>query len=47
MLFRVPAKLEAETQEIKYFFVSRHRDNPAPVTLRRERGAWLIYANSL
>ncbi len=44
---QVPAKLDAETQEIKFYFVSRNRDNPAPVTLRREGGAWLIYANSL
>lgn len=44
---QVPAKLEPEAREVKIFLWSRHRDNPAPITLRREGGRWLIYANSL
>ncbi|MEY3014692.1 MAG: hypothetical protein RIT45_3427 [Pseudomonadota bacterium] len=44
---QVPAKLEPQTSEVKLFLWSRHRDNPAPITLRREGGRWLIYSNSL
>ncbi len=44
---QAPAKLEPQTNEVKLFFWSRHRDNPAPITLRREGGRWMIYANSL
>ena len=44
---QVPEKLEATDGEVKIFLVSRHRDSPAPVTLRREGSHWRLYASSL
>lgn len=44
---QVPEKLESTHNEVKIFLVSRHRDNAAPITLRREGGHWRIYASSL
>lgn len=44
---QVPAKLAADTREVKLFVWSRQRDNPAPITLRREAGSWRIFSNSL
>ncbi len=44
---QVPAKLSAKSNRVKIFFHSRHRDNPAPITLKREGGAWRVYNNSL
>lgn len=44
---QVPEKLEATHKEVKLFFVSRNRDNPAPIILRREAGSWRIYSSSL
>ncbi len=44
---QVPEKLDDTHSEVKIFLVSRHRDNAAPITLRREGGHWRIYASSL
>jgi hypothetical protein len=44
---RDPARLDSNAKEVKIFLFSSARDNPAPVILRREAGAWRIYANSL
>lgn len=42
-----PANRSAKSNRIKVFLSSRHRDNPAPITLKREGSSWLIYNNSL
>lgn len=44
---REPEKCDATAKECKFFLVSRVRDLPAPVTLRREDGQWRIYSISL
>ena len=44
---RVPAKLTGKSNMVKIFLVSRNRDNPAPIELKRVGGVWRIYANSL
>ncbi len=44
---RVPAKLTGKTAIVKIFLVSRNRDNPAPIELKRAGGVWRIYSNSL
>jgi|ETNmetMinimDraft_26_1059896.scaffolds.fasta_scaffold82393_2 hypothetical protein len=44
---RVPAKVTGETQIVKVFLISRQRDNPAPIELKREAGVWRISTNSL
>ena len=44
---RIPAKVTGETRILKIFLVSRQRDNPAPIELKREAGVWRISANSL
>ncbi len=43
----VPAKPTPDTSSVKVFLSSRHRDNPAPITLKREGNSWMIYNNSL
>ena len=42
-----PKAYSGSTRELRIYFRSRQRDNPAPVMLRREGGVWKIYANSL
>ncbi|HAN30556.1 MAG TPA: hypothetical protein DCQ06_03070 [Myxococcales bacterium] len=44
---QVPKRLTPKTSQVKFFFRSRHRDNPAPIVLRREGNKWRIYQNSL
>lgn len=44
---RDPDRVPADAKEAKLFLHSRERDNPAPITFRREAGQWRIYANSL
>jgi hypothetical protein len=44
---RVPAKLTGKTAIVKIFLVSRNRDNPAPIELKRVGGVWRVYSNSL
>lgn len=44
---RDPEKAPADAKHYKLFIHSRERDFPAPITLRRDGGRWLIYANSL
>jgi hypothetical protein len=44
---RDPGKVEATAKEAKVFLRHKSRDNPAPITLRKENGVWKIYANSL
>ncbi len=44
---REPGKVEATAKEAKIFLRHKVRENPAPITLRREGGVWKIYANSL
>ncbi len=44
---RIPAKLTGKTNMIKIFLVSRNRDNPAPIELKRVGSVWRIYSNSL
>lgn len=44
---RRPETVTGETDMVKVFMVSRHRDNPAPIELKREAGVWRIFSNSL
>ena len=44
---QVPATLTPKSSEVKFFLRNRHRDNPAPITLRLEGNKWRIYQNSL
>mgnify|MGYP003335002624 CR=1 FL=1 len=44
---RDPGRLEPNAKEVKLFFFSTARDNPAPVILRSEAGNWRIHASSL
>lgn len=44
---RDPGKVDATAKEAKVFLRHKQRDNPAPITLRKEAGVWKIYANSL
>ncbi|MCO4762346.1 MAG: hypothetical protein KC502_12625 [Myxococcales bacterium] len=47
MTRRDPAQPNPKSNRVKIFLHSRHRDNPAPMTLKREGNKWLIYNNSL
>lgn len=42
-----PEKVTETVNEVRLYFWSNKRDMPAPITLRRENGRWLIHANSL
>ncbi len=44
---RDPGAIDANSKEVKVFLLSKARDNPAPVTLRKEGNVWRIYSNSL
>lgn len=44
---RDPDKAPADAKNYKLFIHSRDRDFPAPITLRKDAGRWLIYTNSL
>lgn len=44
---RDPAVVDDASKTAKLFLKSRLRDMPAPIILRREGGAWRVYANSL
>lgn len=44
---RDPETAPADAKHYKLFLHSRDRDFPAPITLRRDAGRWLIYSNSL
>ncbi len=44
---RVPSKVTGQTSLVKIFLLSRQRDNPAPIELKREAGVWRINTNSL
>ncbi|MSP92099.1 MAG: hypothetical protein EXR79_09915 [Myxococcales bacterium] len=44
---RDPTSIDGNSKTVKVFLYSRHRDNPAPIILRREAGQWRVYANSL
>ena len=44
---RDPSRIDGASKTVKVFLYSRHRDNPAPIILRREAGQWRVYANSL
>lgn len=44
---RDPETVGPATKDAKIFLHSTLRDNPAPISFRREEGVWRIYSNSL